>query len=427
MGLLAEIDRSLGVQTIEKQGSLLWPDLRTLHGETVDHGARTRDLIGSYRAHVWLYAAAKAIANAIAAVPIIAVRSGGKGARTKSLIGYKEQHPSVPYTKSRERFLKQSGGELLESHWALDLLDNPLEEAHVTRHEFLQAVVTFLETCGTAYVEKVFADGGKRVVKGLWPRIDPRYMWVIPGSERLIEGYLWRQGGRAIVFSPDEIIQMAYFHPENPYYGLAPAEVVKNSLVADLRALEWNRLFFENGGIPEIVLTTEQALGPDDATLMKKRWLDDNRGRKSRGVTVLGRGVKAQELTRTHRDMEFLELRKWTRDEVLACYGVPPIYVGVREEGNRSISETERRLFWENTILPRLSKIEDALNFGLMSNERGVRLMFDISAIEALQDDPRIDYARRIVTVELLAAELGWKHECSREYIDIRFQNIYRA
>jgi HK97 family phage portal protein len=409
VGLLSDIDRSLGVQTLDrvsKQGSAVWPDMRTYHGEVVEHGSRTRDLIGSYRAHTWVNVAVKAIANCVADVPIIAVREGSaEKPRQKAvgLIAYKNAHPRLSYTQVRERYLKDIGGTVLESHWALDLIDHPLEEAQVTRHEMLQAVVTYLETAGDSYIEKIYADKGKKTIKGLWPRIDPRYMWVIPGTERLIDGYLYRQSVKPIVFAPDEIIHLAYFHPENPYYGLAPAEVVKNSLIADLRAVEWNRLFFENGAIPEIVLTSDQSLSNDDAEMARKRWMDRFRDRKQRGVAVMGRGMKVQEMTRSHKDMEFLELRKWTRDEVLACYGVPPIYAGVREEGNRSISEVERRIFWENTILPRLGKIEDALNFGLMSGERGVRLCFDISAIEALQED----VAAKALTGQTLVSQ-GW-------------------
>jgi hypothetical protein len=47
--------------------------------------------------------------------------------------------------------------------------------------------------------------------------------------------------------------------------------------------------------------------------------------------------------------------------------------------------------------------------------------------IESLRDDPRVNCEKRLVTVELLAKELGWKHLCERECIDIKMQNIYTA
>jgi hypothetical protein len=47
--------------------------------------------------------------------------------------------------------------------------------------------------------------------------------------------------------------------------------------------------------------------------------------------------------------------------------------------------------------------------------------------IESLRDDSNINYAKRLVAVERLATEHGWKHLCERECIDIKLQNIYTA
>ncbi len=47
--------------------------------------------------------------------------------------------------------------------------------------------------------------------------------------------------------------------------------------------------------------------------------------------------------------------------------------------------------------------------------------------IEALRDDPRVNYAKRIVVVELMAVQLGWKHLCTHEAITNRMEDIYHA
>ncbi len=47
--------------------------------------------------------------------------------------------------------------------------------------------------------------------------------------------------------------------------------------------------------------------------------------------------------------------------------------------------------------------------------------------IEALQDDPRVNYAKRIVAVERLARERGWQYVCDREFIAIHMQDICNA
>lgn len=47
--------------------------------------------------------------------------------------------------------------------------------------------------------------------------------------------------------------------------------------------------------------------------------------------------------------------------------------------------------------------------------------------IGALQDDPRVDYAKRLIVVELMAATLGWKYLCPMEAILNRVEDIYHA
>jgi hypothetical protein len=47
--------------------------------------------------------------------------------------------------------------------------------------------------------------------------------------------------------------------------------------------------------------------------------------------------------------------------------------------------------------------------------------------IEALRDDPRVNYAKRLVAVERLAMNLGWKHMCDKEFIAIHMQDICSA
>lgn len=47
--------------------------------------------------------------------------------------------------------------------------------------------------------------------------------------------------------------------------------------------------------------------------------------------------------------------------------------------------------------------------------------------VEALQDNPRVDYAKRIVTCELLTMQLGRNYVCDETFIDMRSADIYRA
>ena len=378
-------------------------------GSEVGHSVRESDLPQAYRVHSWLSAAVKAIAFAVADVPIIALKLKSSPrysiAEFKRLARIERWEDVIPAYKAEE------GAEEVPGYWALDVIRNPLPEANLTEFDLKQAIVSYLELAGNAYIEKLF-NAGKTKVVGLWPKIDPRNMYVVPGEERLIAGYVFRSGATNKLFTADEIIHFIYFHPENPYYGLSPVEVLKTSLGADVRALDWNKVFFDNSAIPEGVLSTTARLSASDIRMHRELWQEEHGGvRKSHRTAIIGQGMEYKPMGPTHRQMGFLDLLKYTREQILGVYGVPPVVLGLFEGVNRASATVMRRLFYEQTVLPRLGKIESTLTYALVKPGENVRLMFDVGAIEALREDAEL----KIKIGEGLKAQ-GYSMNELREY-----------
>jgi uncharacterized protein YjbJ (UPF0337 family) len=163
---------------------------------------------------------------------------------------------------------------------------------------------------------------------------------------------------------------------------------LKQSLVGDLRAADWNRMFFENGAVPEIVLETDQRLTASQADELQARWDNRYQGvRRSHKTAVMHSGASLKPVGNQHKDMDFLNLRHWTKEEVAGVLGVPLFLIGERSNLNRATSQSELKSFWENTIIPRLVKIEAVLNQSLVPPGENVYLFFDLSGVEALRDD----------------------------------------
>jgi len=101
----------------------------------------------------------------------------------------------------------------------------------------------------------------------------------------------------------------------------------------------------------------------------------------------MGKGMSYKPTSSTHKDMDFPTLRRYSKEEILGAYGVPPIVAGDYRDANRASSDIMYRLYYENGILPRCDVIEDFLNIALMSPGSGRRLVFDLGAIEALKGD----------------------------------------
>lgn len=385
MGALAQLQRGLGIVQKAPGESRVISTVSDYYGAEAQHPSRWQDLTTAYRVHPWTFAAIKAIAMAAADVPIRALELP-KSMRNTTLAGYKRRKGIGRWDQVLP-MMKQEGAEVIDAHPMLDLLVNPMPDRSITQNDLIQATVTYLELEGEAYWERLWQNDQRTKMVGLWPKIDPRKVWVLPGETRLADGYVYRGGVAPVVFDYRDMIQFAYFHPESPYYGLAPTEVLRQAILADVKAIDWNRTFFDNDATPGFTLQTDQDMTTQQAREIEARWDALSRGvDKSHRTRVLAKGLKAMPVSPTHKDMQFTALRGWNREEVLAAYGVPPIVVGLYKEVNRAAATTMRRLFWENTVVPRLGKLEAVLNAQLVP-EGDVRLFFDLSEIEALQED----------------------------------------
>lgn len=358
-------------------------------GRQISRPRYSSDLIPAYRVGTWANAAIKAIARACGRVPLIAVSMPKKRPKIATVQDFKSIYGIPNYAEAFEEWMKFEGGQILEQgHPMLDLLNNPNDDAELTRYDLIFATSAYVDLDGNAYWEKVFKNESEKEVVALWPKIDPRQMIPVPG-ERLIAGWVFYGGGRVVTLKKNHIIHFEEFNPESPWFGLGPTKVLRAVLIGDVRATDHNRMFFEHGAEPLGILTTDKTVTDPVAKSIKRRWDERHQGTgRAFETAVLGSGMKYERTALTHSEMAFKELRMMNREEILAVYGVPPIMIAqAREQGlNRAVAKIQEEIFYENTVLPRLQLIQSKINYGLMKDEK-VKLMFDLSTIEALQED----------------------------------------
>ncbi|MBI4676110.1 MAG: phage portal protein [Elusimicrobia bacterium] len=73
--------------------------------------------------------------------------------------------------------------------------------------------------------------------------------------------------------------------------------------------------------------------------------------------------IEFMQISVPQKDMEFLDLREFTRNEILAVYGVPPGKVSIIETGNigAGTGEHQTQTFYEETILPFQMRVAEKL------------------------------------------------------------------
>jgi len=100
-------------------------------------------------------------------------------------------------------------------------------------------------------------------------------------------------------------------------------------------------------------------------------------------------GADVKELALSTKDLDFVNGKKLNREEITAVYGVPPALVGIFEFANYANSEQQRKIFWQNTIVPRIHMTEELVQVNILDPFfPGTKIKFDLSDVDALQADP---------------------------------------
>jgi len=282
--------------------------------------------------HSWTYACATIIARNVAKVPLHL------------------------YVKRANKF------EEITEHPILELFQhvNDLQ----TRYELWELTVVWLELTGNAYW--YLAHNKLKIPGEIWP-IQPDRMKVVPGRDRLLQGYLYTHMGKKIAFEPEEIIHLKYPNPRSPWYGLGTLQAAAYSYDTDFFMRKYSINLFRNQARPDAALYTDQHLLPAEIQRVRDEWNKvygsvENVGK----IAILTAGTKYQPLSEKLQDLDFVNGRRLAREEILGIFGVPASKLGLVEDVNRANAEANDITFQKEVILPRLIMIAEKLNQDLV-------------------------------------------------------------
>lgn len=266
---------------------------------------------------------------------------------------------------SNLRLYRKSGSrdewQELEEHPLLDLLNAPNER--MPRFELFQLWSMHEDLTGNAYWRLVNAKTDLDTPEMIVP-LNPGKITPVYVGDALRHYKYAETPASDIELKPHEVIHFRRPNPNNAFIGLGPTEAAADAIDADNWAREWNRRFFQNAGRPGLVLETEITTA-DQLKLLRESFDDRYSGAsKSHKTAVLPKGVKISDKGFSQKDMDFAELRRQMRDEILAHFGVPHVVLGLGagENLNRATAETTDYVFSKRTIRPKLVRFVTFLN-----------------------------------------------------------------
>lgn len=233
---------------------------------------------------------------------------------------------------------------------------NPLD----TRIDLWSWTMTFLELTGNAIWLKVRDGMGLREI---WPlpshRIKPKHE-----KGRPLVGYTMDVGaGQDITIPVEDIIHIRYPNPSDRFWGMGTLQHAAQAYQAHDNIRASQLAAFSNEILSSLYFHCDGLLDPGQWERMKSSLMERYAGPANAKLPLmLENKTKVDYFNRPPAEMEYQESAAITRDEILAIFGVMPIFAGIVGNANRSNSDVQERIFLGNTIWSRCIRIAERLN-----------------------------------------------------------------
>ena len=358
-GVSSHPERAGRVHLVQQQGGV------TTDFEELDAYA---DYAKVYQAYVWVHKAVSRIAENFAPLPVRVINQDNQA----------------------------------KSHLITDLLTNVNDTMNAV--DLWQRWVVHHMLGGEEFQEVVDDARGRPVE--LWPR-RPDQVGVRPDTapERAlyprVAGYTF--GDEKDLIPPERMIHTKFYNPLSEWRGLAPCRAIREGIVIDVFAQAWSKAFLKSGARPDYAV-----IAPQGITTSEKEALETALMMKFSGQAgwhrpiILEQGVTdIKTFSFAPKDIEWLEQRKFSRDEVGSIFGVPDSLMGWGPDTYDTETKVlaAMRAFWTLTMLTLINHRDTSLNHFFTRVrpllKAGEKIATDLSSVGILQEDigPKLEQA----------------------------------
>jgi HK97 family phage portal protein len=286
--------------------------------------------------------------------------------------------------------LRGDDWERVPNHPIEQLLQRP--NRYMSGQDIFERITYHLNLGGNGICHIVTAQG---MPVELWPLMPDRIA-PVPDAVNWLRGYEYRVSGqKPRLIEPQYILHFMFCDPSNPYWGLSPFMAAQKTVDTDLEAVNWNKVAMQNRAVPDGLYSVPELLTKEQWEELREQLREQKQGAdNARDSMIVGGGAKWQTMSFNPVEMDFLNSRKFSREEICAVYHVPPILVGNMDHASYNNYATAKQMLWEDAIIPQLDDLQAALNLGLVPFWQpdmfrpGVmpklRVRYDLSHVQAI-------------------------------------------
>jgi HK97 family phage portal protein len=247
------------------------------------------------------------------------------------------------------------------AHPLVTLLERVNEED--TFFDLMFYTVGWLMLTGDAYIYEAMNGFGTPVE--LWP-MPSQYIHVIPGKERLIEGFNVQASHGDNYFVPrDWMIRIKNpnfdWSGDRRYYGSPAIKAAASTIDLEYEMINRQRYGFKNFATPSLFLKSDKNLQPHQ---VQQLWTDiaaqHGMMEQTGKPMILHSGLElAGEVNRREKELDYTGSLDKTLEMTLATLGVPRAVVGLIGDSNRASAEAALVQFTKMTVNPLLKMLSE--------------------------------------------------------------------
>lgn len=251
----------------------------------------------------------------------------------------------------------------LTDHPVPQLFDQP--NPWTTRYRLMDALVHDIAIFDRGYWWKTRTTNGVGVVRLPPPMVTPKgENWLTPDKFEVSAS----KGKREI---PAD--QVVYFrgYAGTDDFGTSPIEALRQTLAEEFAATKMREQVLRNGARVSGYLQrpAEAAKWSDDAReRFRKGWQSQytGNGPEVGGTPILEDGMTFNAAAQNAQELQYLEVRKLSREEVAAAYFIPPPMIGILDHATFSNITEQHKMLYQDTLGPWLTMLAEEVALQLI-------------------------------------------------------------
>lgn len=257
---------------------------------------------------------------------------------------------------------------------------------YTTTYRLMDALVRDFGIYDRAYWLKVRMTGTDQI-QGLL-RLPPSRVEPVGDNWMWPDAFEFRGDKGKRSFAASDVVYFRGYDPDGDRGGSSPIESLRRVLAEEYEAGRMREATLRNGARMSGYITrpaTAPAWSDTAANRFRQAWRSQYAGASGSdvgGTPVLEDGMSFVSASQTAEQLQYVEARKLTREEVAAAYFIPPTMVGIMDSATFSNIKEQHKHLYQDTLGPWLQMIAQEIELQLLPDfpdSKGTYLEFNLA------------------------------------------------